>query len=230
MSHKLWVRLWLRIKKLPDSQEAQLDQVVHPPQQGCSGQSLIFVARYGKLPSEFNSLISSDSRSHEWSFWDVERAVTYDPENGGRFKSPNVHELSWLRHLHSRIETVCASPHAGQVDQILSETLRWIVSRSSESESASGTMYQTGQQLVLQAFTSTSLPMQLQSSSLTSFLFKRHFRFRSDWPPEHDFEQLDQSDHWLHDGFGLIQSWYCIPYSLISFIFFLMDSNMVSSR
>ena len=53
------------IFKLPDLQEAQFDQVVHPPQQGCSGQSLILVARYGKLPSEFSSLISSISRSHE---------------------------------------------------------------------------------------------------------------------------------------------------------------------
>ena len=214
------------IFKLPDLQEAQLDQVVHPPQQGCSGQSLILVARYGKLPSEFSSLISSISRSHEWSFGDVDWTTADDSVNGRRFKSPNVQDLSWFRHLHSRIDTVCASPHAGQLDQILSEALRWIISRASESAfeplsaDESETTYQTGQQLVLQGLASTSLPSQLQSSSLTSFLFKRHFRFRSDWPASHDFEQFDHSDHWLHDGFGLTQSWYCIPYSLISLIFF----------
>ena len=66
--------------------------------------------------------------------------------------------------------------------------------------------YQTGQQSVLHGRTSVSLPSQLQSSLLTSLLFNRHFRFRSDWPPSHDFEQFDQFDHWFHDGFGLTQS------------------------
>ena len=62
-----------------------------------------------------------------------------------------------------------------------------------------------------------------------SWLFNRHFRFRSDWPPAHDFEQIDQLDHWLHDGFGLIQSWYWMPYSFVLLICFLMDSNMVKT-